>query len=86
MDKKDLVTELIVEQFPELRETIRRLFEEDAQFQELCADYGEARRALAHWSAPAKGASQTTTEYRILVRELEQEILELLQERGDKAE
>ena len=82
MDKNELMTQLIVEQFPEWGETIQRLFEEDSEFQELCADYGVARQALAYWSAPPESAAPFVTEYRTLVSELEQEILELLQERG----
>ena len=54
---------------------IRRLYAADPEFRVLCEDFQAAERALEHWKADdAKGE-----EYRRLVQELEEEILEFLE-------
>jgi hypothetical protein len=74
----------VIERFPERRDTIQRLLEQDAEFREMCLDYAEASQAFAHWSALALRAAleasseQVADQYRILVYELEAEILEAL--------
>jgi hypothetical protein len=74
----------VIERFPEWREAVQRLLEQDVEFREMCLDYAEANRALVHWSALALRAAlessevQTVDQYRVLLYELEAEILEVL--------
>jgi hypothetical protein len=84
MPKENLATQLLIEQFPEWAHAIQRLFERDAEFQEICADYFRARRALTYWSTPPERATDLAKEYRRLVRSLEDEILEALEGREEK--
>ena len=77
-DELWMKAQLIIEQFPEYAETVQKLLVDDEEFQALCADYVEARRALAHWSAPAGRASKLAREYRVLVCALKADILEAM--------
>lgn len=77
-------SQLIIERFPEYAETVQRLLAESEDFRALCADYLEARGALAHWSAPTGHASKLAKEYRVLVCALEADILEALSDLEDK--
>jgi hypothetical protein len=69
----------LARRFPAYARSIRRLQAEDATFREICEDYGEALRALAHWQAADQSAQQRAEEYQQLVRELEDEALAILE-------
>jgi hypothetical protein len=87
MTESDTVLHAVTERFPEWEASIRRRFEKDAEFQEVCLDYAEACRALDYWGAISEeSVEQVGEQYRDLLRELEAEILEVLQEGGDRSE
>jgi hypothetical protein len=69
----------IVARFPQRELEIRRCFTRDAEFRAVCADHGEAVRALRHWQrALEKGdpeGGRNVADYEQLVAELEQEAL-----------
>ena len=72
---------IIFERFPEQKETIKALFKKNESFKTLCEDYHRCAKALQHWNqfldedAPAR-----RHEYRALLRELEEEILQNVNE------
>lgn len=70
--------EVLAHRFPQYAATIRRLQAQDASFAAICADYGEAQRALKHWEAAAPAAPERVGEYRQILSELEAEILAIL--------
>jgi hypothetical protein len=69
----------LVSRFPERAASIRELDAEDAVFRAICEDYGEALRALEHWSRSHQAcARQRVDEYRMIVQELEAEVIAAL--------
>ena len=65
----------ILEQFPEKSHTIALLVEEDTEFLALCEDYDACVKALRYWEQSKEPeAKSRVSEYRTLVRELEEEI------------
>ena len=68
---------ILFERFPEQKETIKALFKKNESFKTLCEDYRLCRESLQHWNqsldddAPAR-----MREYEALLRELEEEILQ----------
>ena len=68
---------ILFERFPEQKETIKALFKNNESFKTLCEDYRLCRESLQHWNqsldddAPAR-----MREYEALLRELEEEILQ----------
>ena len=90
MDEQNDVAGPVIARFPERAASIQRLFQQNREFQEMCLDYAETGRALIHWRAlsseedrPAASPSCTEPEqvieqYRVLLYELEVEILEAL--------
>ena len=74
-----------VARFPEAAARLRRLAMADADFRELCEEYGLAQQSLAGYEARPDAAERTEiAEYRILIAELEDEISRLLTEAGQK--
>ena len=73
----------ILERFPDRKDTIKRLFRESAAFQSLCSDYRTCIEAHRHWSQSdsAEGAVRRE-EYAALMKDLETEILQNLNETG----
>jgi hypothetical protein len=71
----------LVTRFPQHELAIHRLWGRNRAFREVCADYEAAVAALRHWerleSAPARAC-----EYRVLVTELEEEIMEMVDGKG----
>lgn len=71
--------EPVILRFPELRDKIERQFKGDPVFREVCQDYAEIQKSL-----DSLGDSRTSTsdlwaaEHRILLQELETEILRTL--------
>ena len=69
----------ILKQFPEKSHTISRLIEEDSEFLAMCEDYGACVEALQHWEQSTEPEAKTrVNEYRTLVRDLEEEIVQAL--------
>jgi hypothetical protein len=65
--------------FPQHASKIRRLQARDPDFRSICDDYGEAQRALQYWEAVGQAAPGRVEEYREMVKELEAEVLAILQ-------
>ena len=71
----------VLEQFPDRKQVITRLFRENEDFQCLCEDYLQCVEALRHWKgAEEKDAPARRLEYEGLLQELEAEILQNLNE------
>ena len=69
----------ILEKFREDSHTIARLIEEDGEFLAMCDDYDDCVNALRYWANSKEPEAETRAkEYRHLVRELEEEILQAL--------
>jgi hypothetical protein len=71
----------IIERFPDRKQTIARLFRQNESFQNLCEDYRLCTEALQHWrqSTDTDGPVRSQ-EYEALLRELEDEIVQSLNE------
>jgi uncharacterized protein YdcH (DUF465 family) len=65
--------------FPQHASSIRRLHARDSCFRSICDDYSEAQRALKYWEAVGQAAPGRVEEYREMVKELEAEVLAILQ-------
>ena len=65
----------IVARFPERELDIRRRCTLDAEFRQVCSDYGEATAALHYWREIGDEGHQKVEEYRSFIQELEAEIL-----------
>lgn len=67
----------ILERFPERMEEIKALFKNNESFKTLCEDYRRCAEALQHWNQSLdEDAPLRRHEYRALLRELEEEILQ----------
>lgn len=66
----------VLERFPEYRSSLERLWSIDADFQNLCEEYQDCADAFRYWKeSPADEASSRRSEYEVLLRDLEEEIL-----------
>jgi hypothetical protein len=71
----------VVKRFPGRKDTIKRLFRESDAFQTVCEDYRKCVEALRHWNESASDeAPARREEYSALLRDLETEILQSLNE------
>lgn len=71
----------VLDRFPDRRDTITQLGNENKTFQTLCNDYRRCKVALRHWvESGEEGADGRSEEYEVLQRELEGEILRYLGE------
>ena len=69
----------IRERFPDKTHTINLLMAEDPEFFTLCEDYDACVDALRYWAKSEKPEAETrVNEYHALVRELEEEITQVL--------
>lgn len=69
----------IRKRFPEKSETIDFLMVEDPEFRTMCEDYDDCVNACRYWSHSKEPDAETRiNEYRTLIQELENEILEAL--------
>ena len=76
-DKSESGYASVVERFPENREILRRLFESNQSFQNLCDEYEVCLRAMRYWRESSfPEAYEFRNEFSSLLRELEEEILE----------
>ena len=73
--------EVVVEQFPELAGEIRKYYREDAEFHEICEDYLEASQVYEKMAGQeGEDAEKCIENYRNLLAELKEEILQTLNE------
>jgi len=71
----------IMERFPDYKETIKKLYKESHAFQTLCADYRTCIDAHQHWRhSESEEGILRREEYAALLKDLEAEILESLNE------
>jgi hypothetical protein len=70
----------IREQFPDKKHSLDLLMAEDSEFLALCEDYDACVNALRYWTQSKKEPEAKTrvSEYRALVRDLEEEIIQVL--------
>ena len=69
----------IRKQFPEKNETINFLMAKDPEFRAICEDYDDCARACRYWAQSKDLEAETrVNEYRTLIKELENEIVEAL--------
>ena len=69
----------IRERFPDKKHRIDLLMAEDPEFPDLCEDYDACVDALRYWAKSEKPEAETrVNEYHALVRELEEEITQVL--------
>ena len=73
--------ENVLTKYPELQSEIRRLSQEDEDFQEMCQDYEEVCSLMANLTATADRHPATMEGYQKLLESLSEEIMEALQER-----
>lgn len=72
----------IIGRFPAQELAIHRLCNLDPDFNGVCEDYDEAARAMRHWDQA--GDRQRSEEYRQIMRDLEAEIVTVLEAHGIK--
>jgi hypothetical protein len=71
----------VVKKFPHLKDSIIQFFKENQNFQTICEDYRQCAEALRHWKkSTSKEAPARRDEYEALMRDLETEILQSLNE------
>ena len=69
----------IRERFPDKKHSIDLLVAEDPEFLALCEDYDACVDALQYWSESKEPEAETrVNEYRVFVRELQEEIAQAL--------
>jgi hypothetical protein len=72
---------ILFERFPELKETIKALFKKNESFRTLCEDYRQCADTLQYWNQSlGEEALVRMREYETLLRELEEEILQNVNE------
>jgi hypothetical protein len=71
----------VLKRFPDRKDTVKQLFKENETFQSVCEDYRRCAEALRHWNESAsEEAPVRREEYATLLRDLEAEILQSLDE------
>jgi hypothetical protein len=69
----------LLTRFPEHRDKIEKRFAQDPIFREICEDYVEISRLLANGYESAEDSiARADQDYRVLLEELEKEILQAL--------
>ncbi len=69
----------IRKRFPDKSENIALLMTKDPDFRAICEDYRDCIHALRHWDQSQEPEAETrVNEYRTLIGELEDEIVEAL--------
>jgi hypothetical protein len=72
---------IVFERFPQRKETIKALFKNNESFETLCEGYNRCAEARQHWNQSLdEDAPARRHEYRALLRELEEEILQNVNE------
>ena len=76
-------THNILERFPEKIHTLTLLMAEDPEFLAICEDYEACVKALRYWAQSHEPEAATRiNEYNSLVRELEEEIVRVVEARS----
>jgi hypothetical protein len=71
----------VLKRFPDRKDTVKQLFKESENFQNVCEDYSRCAEALQHWNQSASDeAPARREEYAMLLRDLKAEILQSLDE------
>ncbi len=71
----------VIKRFPDRKELLKNLFRKSQDFQGICEDYRKCRDALVFWSqSDKKNAAAPREEYAALLRDLELEIIQKLDE------
>ena len=87
MVQRDEVVQSLVKSFPGRSAAIERGYEGSGYFRSICTDFHECTQALIYWNTiESDEASANVEEYRELLGEIEQEILNWLDVRGDLAD
>ena len=69
----------IRERFPDQKYSIDQLMEKNPEFLSLCDDYDACINAIQHWTQSKEPEAETMIdEFRNIVRELEEEVVEAL--------
>jgi hypothetical protein len=72
---------ILFDRFPEQKETIKALFKNNESFRTLCEDYRRCADTLQYWNRSlGEDALVRMREYETLLRELEEEILQNVNE------
>jgi len=72
---------IVLAEFPDYEDTIKRLFRENETFQTLCEDYRQCSVALRYWNqSDSDDGLARREEYAALLKELKAEILQTLSE------
>ena len=75
----------IREQFPDKKQSLDLLMAEDPEFLALCEDYDACVNALRYWTQSKEPEAKTrVNEYRVLVRDLEEEVTSTLHKQHAK--
>jgi hypothetical protein len=70
-----------IKRFPDRKDTIKRLYKENNNFQTICEDYRKCLEAHLYWNeSDSKVASARKDEYATLRGELETEIIQRIAE------
>ena len=70
----------ILERFPEKSDSLALLIAEDPEFRAACEDYDACINALRYWSESKEPEAEIRmNEYNTLVRELEEEIIQVVE-------
>ena len=81
MKRSPLLLSHVFSRFPDQKAMMLRLLQDSDSFRTLCRDYQECVNALAYWKrTTAAEASLRRKEYDELLKDLEQEIVDHLQE------
>ncbi len=71
----------VINRFPDQEDALKRLFLRSTDFQGICEDYRKCQDALLHLArSDNDDASASWKEYAMLLKELESEIIEYLNE------
>ena len=74
---------LVMKRFPERKDELRRMYRASESFQSTCHSYQKCSDALGYWSkSEHEEAPNRQREYSDLLRELEKDILQSLEDGG----
>ena len=79
----DDVSYLIVNLFPDRKESILQIFDEDEEFRSLCHDYADAFKAVKYWRKSHEATAQKRVlEYESLTEDLSEDLRRYLGKRN----
>ena len=77
--------EALAQRSPEAAWRARRLAQADERFRAICEDYAEALEAMERWRQGEEARKERAEEFRRIVMELEEELINYLGERATGA-